>query len=553
VRIADPTLRPTVAAEALSPRLHDHLKAFGDVYAPVSAKADRRFQGMLKTKRLHARARSALMAITVGEAARLFASGRSAQDFLEQVEYNGRRLAKFNLSPTEVTQLLGHYESFLHAAGNRIKGWRGQELRWVGEQLHFAVILTLNNAFYQVRESETEVFYEMYRAEAESGDLDQMLQRFLGTLLRFSRAEEAHLWLWSESEGRWLRHASARFSGEPAQPGAARDVKAGRRPALLMQPRSVGGKTLARVALDPDWPIRFQHCWSVPMASEGKLYGVIQFAFSKPYEWFPREQALLEGAAERCLLAAERSRLIQDLAEREEQIRLLAGHMLQVEEIERQRISRELHDEAGQSLLCIRLGLEVLEEDCPPEARSLRQRLTHLREVAEKTIIEIRRLIRALSPAVLEQFGLEAALRQLVTQFHQVHPARVRLHVGRLAPLPKQMEIVVYRLVQECFNNIAKHSSATAVNVFLHSADGVLRLQVEDDGVGFQVAPAFQKKNSFGLAGMRERVALLGGSFHLVSHPAGAVGKGPQGTRILIELPVPQEGAGEGKLQAAEA
>lgn len=543
-----------MAAEALSPRLHEHLKAFGDVYAPVSATADRRFQSILRVKRLHARARAALMAITVGEAARLFTAGRSAQDFLEQVEYNGRRLAKFNFSPTEVTQLLSHYESFLQAAGSRKKGWRGPELWWVGEQLHFAVILTLNNAFYQVRESETEVFYEMYRAEAESGGLDQMLHRFLGTLLRFSRAEEAHLWLWSETEGRWSRRASARLGGDPEESEVtAPDARPGRRLTLVMKPRSVEGKSLARVALDPDWPRRFQYCWSVPMVREGRLYGVIQFGFTKRYEWFPREQALLEGAAERCLLAAERARLIQDLAEREEQIRLLAGHMLQVEEIERQRISRELHDEAGQSLLCIRLGLEVLERDCPLQARALRQRLTHLREVAEKTILEIRRLIRALSPAVLEQFGLEAALRQLVTQFHQVHPARVRLHVGPLAPLPKRTEIVVYRLVQECFNNIAKHSSATAVNVFLHSADGILRLQVEDDGVGFQVAPAFQKKNSFGLAGMRERVALLGGSFHLVSRPAGAAGKGPRGTKILIELPVPHEGAGEGKLQAAEA
>ena len=82
----------------------------------------------------------------------------------------------------------------------------------------------------------------------------------------------------------------------------------------------------------------------------------MQFGFSKPYEWLPREQELLAAAAERCLMAAEKARLMEDLAAREEQVRQLAEHMLHVEEMERRRISRELHDEAGQSLLCIRLA-----------------------------------------------------------------------------------------------------------------------------------------------------------------------------------------------------
>jgi two-component system sensor histidine kinase DegS len=114
-----------------------------------------------------------------------------------------------------------------------------------------------------------------------------------------------------------------------------------------------------------------------------------------------------------------------------------------------------------------------------------------------------------------------------------MHPARIRLQLSRLGALPKPTEIMVYRLVQECCNNIAKHSSAEHVNISLSSADGVLRLRVEDDGVGFEVEDAIAKRNSFGLTGIRERVALLGGKFDIKSRPG-------QGTKIRIELPVPK-------------
>jgi two-component system sensor histidine kinase DegS len=193
--------------------------------------------------------------------------------------------------------------------------------------------------------------------------------------------------------------------------------------------------------------------------------------------------------------------------------------MLQVEEMERRRISRELHDEAGQSMLCIRLQLEMVEEGLGPEAGEFKGKLQETRDLTERTILEIRRLIAALSPAVLEQLGLGAALRQLVSRFSRIHPARVKLALSRMGKVPKKTEVIVYRLVQECMNNVAKHSQATHVNISLESADGVLRLSVEDDGIGFEVEEALSRRDSYGLAGLRERVALLGGKFYVESHP----------------------------------
>src|SRR6202035_1303395 len=113
-----------------------------------------------------------------------------------------------------------------------------------------------------------------------------------------------------------------------------------------------------------------------------------------------------------------------------------------------------------------------------------RVKLCEARDLTERTILEMRRLIAALSPAVLEQLGLGAALRQLVNRFQRLHSCRIRLQLSKMGVLPQQLEIIAYRLVQECFNNIGKHSAASHVNISLSSADGMLKLSGEDNGVG---------------------------------------------------------------------
>jgi two-component system sensor histidine kinase DegS len=190
--------------------------------------------------------------------------------------------------------------------------------------------------------------------------------------------------------------------------------------------------------------------------------------------------------------------------------------------------------------------MEMLEQSLPPEQTEWIRKLREARDLTERTILEMRRLIAALSPAVLEQLGLGAALRQLVNRFRRLHPIRVRLLLSRLGRLPQHTEIIIYRLVQECCNNIAKHSQASNVNISVSSSDGWVRLAVEDNGVGFKVEEALARKDSFGLSGMRERVALLGGRFEVRSHPRSGNGspdrvRKRRGTKILIRLPVAKE------------
>ncbi|MBL8174097.1 MAG: GAF domain-containing sensor histidine kinase [Bryobacterales bacterium] len=547
--MAGPEKSPVLAdaADVLSDQLRTHIQKLAGFLNPHAASINSRFEKRLKTLRYGAKERNALQAITPGAVTRTVASGQPMAAFFEQVEYHGRRLAKLNLPPGQVLTALEEYDKLLAPMLHRLFPEEFANFQWVREQLHFCVILTLNNAYYQVREAETQAFYELFRVELESRNLDELLRRFLASLAQFCRADAAHLFLLEPASGQWQCKSS--FSRQPRRPAA---------PHLngLMQDRKVlarlksghcwsweGAEPGSAVLLDPAWKKRYGSCWSVPLTMGDALAGVMQFGFKKFYEWLPREQELLAAAAERCLLSAEKARLVEDLAKREEQVRALAEHMLHVEEAERRRISRELHDEAGQSLLCVRLNLEMIEQSLPEE-ESARSRLAEVREMTERTILEIRRLIAALSPAVLEQLGLGAALRQLVNRFRQMHPAKVRLQISKLHHLPKKIEIIVYRLVQECCNNIAKHSMASHVNLSATTADGVLRLQVEDDGVGFHVEEALEKRNSFGLAGIRERVALMGGKFQIESQPNGPAGERSKearlsrGTRIRIELPI---------------
>lgn len=560
---------PEVLAEAaagLSHQLQAQLQWMAELLAPHLASLDRKFLTRLKLQKLDASQRDSLASITPGAAAQCLAAGEPLSRFLEKVQYRGRRLAKLGLTPAAVVAALGEYDTLLSAELVKRCPEQAPNLSWVRNQLHFLVILSLNSAFYQVREGESQAFYELFRVEVESRTLDEMLPRFLAALLTYTGADDGRLYLLEDGEAAWISRGAAveetRRAPLVTTPKGKRDLA---RPRCI----EIGPETRAMV-LDRKWHRSFHTCWSVPLRAEGKLRGVLQFAFRKSYEWMPREVELLSAAAERCWLAAEKARLLEDLARREEQVRRLAEHMVEVEESERRRISRELHDEAGQSLLCVRLQLEMLEQEVPEAFEPWRQRMNEVREMTEHTIVEIRRLIAALSPAILDQMGLAAALRQLIGRFRNLHSAEVRLQLPRRLDVPKKMSIILYRLVQEIFNNIAKYSLATRVNLSVDSADGSLRMQVEDDGIGFDVTEAFSRRDCFGLSGLRERVALLGGTLEVRSFRkakagesagwpeargkrekthAGKIGIDRHGTLIRVVLPLPFRNEGAERLR----
>lgn len=557
------------AAHVLTEQLLSQMQKMAKLLDGRLEEIEQAYLDRLESANHDAKQRRALAFITLGAALKFVrdAGERPLFAFLEQVEYNGRRLAKLNLHPSLVMKALAEYDHLLEAALGEPAG----RYRWPREQIHFCVVLTLNNSYFHVREAETSAHSELFHIEIESRSLKDLLGGSMAVLANYSRSDIAEVYLFDEANECWL----PQLNPERRMVTAAKIRKQLGKPFCAI---SSSPERANPAVLDPSWHGRYETCWSMPLVNGRRLAGVMQFGFEKPYEWLPREQDLLALVAERCLLGAEKVKLMQDLAESEEQVRELASRMLQVEEVERRRISRELHDETGQSMLCIRLQLEMAEKilenaGTPADVASGVRKIKEVREMTESTILEIRRLIAALSPAVLEQLGLAPGLRQLASRFQRAHGAQIYLRTGRLGPLPKQTESIVYRLVQECINNIGKHSYAGNVNISVQSADQQLQLSVEDDGVGFCVEEAFNKRDSYGLAGLRERVALLGGVCIVESRPrlpkkASAGGKtvkrrsldphdlwnsSPSGTRIRIEIPVPMEPPAIGPAGTASA
>jgi two-component system sensor histidine kinase UhpB len=211
-------------------------------------------------------------------------------------------------------------------------------------------------------------------------------------------------------------------------------------------------------------------------------------------------------------------------------LRALSSQVITAQEEERKRISRELHDETAQALTLLLIRLKLLQN--ARDLEEVRTSAAELRELTARTLEEVRKMAVELRPTTLDHLGLVAALEWYSREFAQRIGGAVDLHVeglaGRLHP---EVELVVYRVVQEALTNIARHAGASRVDVTLRFGDDAVEVAVEDDGRGFDVAEATSnRERGLGLFGMRERVELIGGSISIDSQ----VG---QGTRIRVEVP----------------
>jgi signal transduction histidine kinase len=467
--MTDPLL--TATARRYVARLTAAAAAYADLL-------DRRFRKILRQRGYGPVQLRAFLAITPAAASRL----STLHQFIEQVEYNGRRLAKLNVGPSEAKEALKAFGPLLEA----VLPGRFEPAR---EQLYLVTVLALKEAFYQVREAEAQAFFGLYQAEIEAQDLENLLSRFVRVLTRTFRARSGRLLL-----------------GEKLPKGP------------LAQPLYVErGQAREKLISDPEMRGHFASYWSFPIGAAGLL----QFGFDQTYPWLPRELTLLKAAAERCLAAIEKARM-------QAEIRRWEAKAWRAEEEERRRIGRELHDEAGQSLLALRLQLEMMERE---GGAAMRTRLAEARGIAEHTVNELRRIVAALSPSVLERLGLEAAIRQLAVRVAKTCAAATRVRIsGDSTRLSRQSQEVIYRVAQESLQNIAKHSLATRVNLSLQSTDRNIRLSVSDNGAGFGKEAALSKPMSFGLAGMRERARLLAGDLSIRSAPG-------KGVKVVLTLP----------------
>ncbi len=224
--------------------------------------------------------------------------------------------------------------------------------------------------------------------------------------------------------------------------------------------------------------------------------------------------------------------------EREAEFRTRFLHrVMAAQEEERRRIARDLHDEIGQSLTSLIVGLRVLTE--APEAGLACEGAAALRDIAAATYDEVRRLARGLRPAMLDDLGLVPALERYILDYAEAHGLAVDFRPAGLGAgrLPEAVETALYRILQEALTNTAKHAAARQVRVVLSQDGGTVRAVVEDDGRGFD-GEALPRSGGVGLSGIRERAALLGGSVAITSRPG-------RGTRLEVSVPVAEATDGE--------
>jgi signal transduction histidine kinase len=200
--------------------------------------------------------------------------------------------------------------------------------------------------------------------------------------------------------------------------------------------------------------------------------------------------------------------------------------VVEAQELERRRLARELHDQTGQELTSVLLGLKAVEEAKTDEERA--EAITAVREQVVETLHDVRRLAVELRPKALDDFGLVAALEHLRDTFSEQTGMRVDLeaHVGDR--LPSDVETALYRIVQEALTNIVKHAQASAVSIVLARSGRVITAVIEDDGRGFTPDGG---GDGLGLLGMGERLALLGGKLKIESSPGA-------GATIVAEVPL---------------
>ena len=215
--------------------------------------------------------------------------------------------------------------------------------------------------------------------------------------------------------------------------------------------------------------------------------------------------------------------------------RQLIQQMLTLQEDERSRISHDLHDGLGQNLTSIQMRLRVIEQTTTDEA--IRENATTTRQLAAETLADVRRMVRDTRPPVLDELGLAAAIERRLADIQGASGIEANLEwEGEATRLPRRMETVLYRVIQEALANVIVHSGADRVTVELAILPAEVTARVTDNGHGFDVAKTLAgDRQPFGLLGIRERVASVSGSVNITSDAR-------RGTVIEVRIPNPKEG-----------
>jgi signal transduction histidine kinase len=274
---------------------------------------------------------------------------------------------------------------------------------------------------------------------------------------------------------------------------------------------------------------------AVPAVRDDKTLAVVGVAWNPPRSLLRGERELLGSLANLVAVAVENTLLLDRLKGQEESLEGLIRKTLNTQEEERRRVARELHDETSQVLHGVMMNIEFLETQAVDSGNEdLVARLEAVKALAEQAGKNLDKVMFDLRPALLDELGLVAALRWSLAQARDAFGVDIEFEPAEIGRMSEVMEMVAFRIVQEAVSNCVKHAEAQHTSVDLRVEDDELRIEVKDDGVGFdanEAAVRGRTGEAAGLLGMRERAELLGGRL-VVTSVKGS------GTTVLAEIPL---------------
>ncbi len=458
--------------------------------------------------------------------------GRSLTRRLAVLTEAMRRLAQGELSPSVPVQGKDELADLARALNDLAQAL--QHRRGEVSQLHAA----------QREASEVSAaLLRVAQAIQSPAGLDEILGVIVQTSSELIGCQRGRLYLWDEERNQFIPRQAWGLDESLAQAFWAQALSPGDMPRLAHRLRQRELVVVEDASRDELLPPEHKKLFAlaatigVPLVGRGGVMGVLFLDYaSAPAHLGPRERALITGIANQAAAAVENARFYQELTSKEEEQRQLLEKVITAQEEERKRIARELHDETGQALTALLMGLAAVEEGLPAGHQELRRILESTRTLAAQSMDDLHKLMWDLRPTLLDDLGLVPALRWYAR--HVLEPLGVRVTVEdrglreRLAPA---METALFRIVQEAITNVAKHARARSALIVLERHDGRLMAVVEDDGQGF--APQEKrgtKDRGWGILGMEERAHLLGGTLDIKS----SLG---QGTRLSVQVPIATE------------
>lgn len=323
-------------------------------------------------------------------------------------------------------------------------------------------------------------------------------------------------------------------AGEP--PGLAKKFELWDEPLLRSVVNAKSSLVIPDSARLSDWKDeglwRGVRTWvGIPMVANEKTIGVVALVKMVPDAFSSEHVRLAESIVAQATVAVQNAWLFEQVRAGHDRLQTLYHRLVDIQENERRHIARELHDDTSQALASTMISLRLLEQDSSL-TENARARIKKEKEVIDQVLENLHRLAVNLRPAGLDLLGLVATLEQIIKEYNEHYGMNIHFKVIGFtgeARLPGEVEITIYRIVQEALNNVVRHAQTANVDVILKNMDNKVIAMVEDDGIGYDMNTT-RAGGHLGLIGMQERTQMAGGVFRIESNPGG-------GTTVVVEIP----------------